>query len=150
MKKDGFTLTVRIGNKGANIFDIRAIIEVIRIDETIRTKVFEKAKDYPVLEKSWHFNINLLKDIELFGDLKKYIQNNERYLIQFRFTLRGFDSTTGNLVNAMKYYDINDIKFISKFEHLYTYPEGVRSRIKWRNFDKYSEDYEMKKKVLKI
>jgi hypothetical protein len=135
-KKNKYLFTIRIGNKGDDVINLKGTLELFYWRENIRKRAYETSIRYPVLEKTWYFDLDLLKPENgiLLEKLKDAIFNGKP--ISLRFTLVGLDSDTGTPVIISKYYHEKDLAFGKNFLDVYHWDENQKSTENWSNFNK--------------
>jgi hypothetical protein len=129
-------LSSRVGNKGKNLIDCTATIELIQIVNNVKRTLYKREINTPLVELSWYLEIRLDGDenTSVLQQLKTLITNPETSLI--RTTVIGFDSNSGNMVHVFKYYTMDKLIYGGKFSDVYTW-EGVKqTNPDWTNFNK--------------
>ncbi len=129
-------LSSRVGNKGKNLIDCTATIELIQIVNNVKRTLYKREINTPLVELSWYLEIRLDGDenTSVLQQLKTLITNPETSLI--RTTVIGFDSSSGNMVHVFKYYTMDKLIYGAKFSDVYTW-EGVKqTNPDWANFNK--------------
>ena len=129
-------LSSRIGNKGKNLIDCSATIELIQIANNVKRTLYKREINTPLVELTWFLEIRLDGDENNLAlqQVKTLLSNPEASLI--RTTVTGYDSGSGILVHVYKYYTMDKLIYGGKFEDVYTW-EGVRrTEPDWTYFNK--------------
>jgi Ion channel len=129
-------LSSRVGNKGKNLIDCTATIELIQIVNNVKRTLYKREINTPLVELLWFLEIRLdgEENASTLQQMKTLLANPGTSLI--RTTVAGFDSGTGNLVHVFKYYTMDKLIYGGKFSDVYTW-EGVnRTNPNWANFNK--------------
>jgi hypothetical protein len=129
-------LSSRIGNKGKNLIDCTATIELIKIENNVKRTLYKREINTPMVELTWFLEIRLdgEENIMALQQLKALMTNPETSLI--RITVIGFDSETGNLVHIYKYYTMDKLIYGGKFSDVFTWEGVKRTNPDWSNFNK--------------
>ena len=140
-----FHLSIRAGNRGPDVLNARASLELIYWREKVRRRITTEAKENAVLENvlSFDVDLSLKKNSRLLRQLKTAVFMNN--IITMRFILTGIDAASGYPVSVSRYYTQHSIRFGSRFLDLYQWKNGNMSRIRWRDFDvikPISSDYQ--------
>jgi len=129
-------LSFRVGNKGKNLVDCTATIELIQIANNVKRTLYRREINAPIVEMTWYLEIRLDGDENTLAlqQLKTLIANPDTSLI--RTTVSGYDSNSGNLVHVFKYYTMDKLIYGAKFSDVYQW-EGVnRTDPDWTHFNK--------------
>jgi hypothetical protein len=129
-------LSSRVGNKGKNIIDCTATIELIQIVNNVKRTLYKREISTPLVELIWYLEIRLDGDenVNALQQLKRLMKNPHTSLI--RTTVIGYDSNAGNLVHIFKYYTMDKLRYGGKFSDVYIW-EGVKqTNPNWANFNK--------------
>ncbi|MGC1391170.1 MAG: potassium channel family protein [Bacteroidales bacterium] len=129
-------LSSRVGNKGRNLIDCTATIELIQITNNVKRTLYKREINTPLVEFIWFLEIRLDAEENNFAlqQLKTLMTNPDTALI--RTTVIGFDSNSGNLVHVFKYYTMDKLIFGGKFLDVYTWEGVKRTQPDWTNFNK--------------
>jgi Ion channel len=129
-------LSTRVGNKGKNLVDCTATVELIQIANNVKRTLYKREINTPLVELTWFLEIRLDGDENSLAlqQFKALVLNPATSLI--RVTVVGFDSKTGNLVHLFKYYTMDKLKFGGKFLDVYTWEGLKRTKPDWENFNK--------------
>ncbi len=129
-------LSSRVGNKGKNLIDCTATIELLQIVNNVKRTLYKREINTPLVELNWFLEIRLDGDenTPVLQQLKTLMANPDTALI--RTTVIGFDSNSGNMVHVFKYYTMDKLIYGGKFSDVYTW-EGVKqTKPNWANFNK--------------
>jgi hypothetical protein len=129
-------LSSRVGNKGSNLIDCTATIELIQITNNVKRTLYKREINTPLVEFVWFLEIRLDGEENNFAlqQLKTLMTNPDTALI--RTTVIGFDSNSGNLVHVFKYYTMDKLIYGGKFLDVYTWEGVKRTQPDWTNFNK--------------
>lgn len=134
-QKNKFLLSVRVGNRGAALANVKGILELFHYRGGARRRIHVFPQEYPLLEERWYFDIKLQEPAHqiLRHDLIKAVTDKTE--ISLRFTLIGTDIETGDSVAVVRYYHQNNIRFGKEFKPIYQWENGRKVRYRWRNFN---------------
>jgi hypothetical protein len=129
-------LSSRVGNKGKNLIDCTATIELIQIVNNVKRTLYKREINTPLVELIWFLEIRLdgEENIQALQQFKTLVTNPGTSLI--RTTVAGFDSNSGNLVHVFKYYTMDKLIYGGKFADVYTWEGVKRTTPDWTNFNK--------------
>ena len=129
-------LSSRVGNKGKNLIDCTATIELIQIVNNVKRTLFKREINTPLVELEWFLEIRLdgEENISALQQFKTLLTNPGTSLI--RTTVAGFDSNSGNLVHVFKYYTMDKLIYGGKFADVFTWEGVKRTTPDWANFNK--------------
>jgi hypothetical protein len=129
-------LSSRVGNKGKNLIDCTATIELIQIVNNVKRTLFKREINTPLVELVWFLEIRLdgEENAPALQQMKILLANPGTSLI--RTTVAGFDSGSGNLVHIFKYYTMDKLLYGGKFSDVYTWEGVKRTNPNWANFNK--------------
>ena len=129
-------LSSRVGNKGKNLIDCTATIELIQIVNNVKRTLFKREINTPLVELVWFLEIRLdgEENAPALQQMKTLLAHPGTSLI--RTTVAGFDSGTGNLVHVFKYYTMDKLLYGGKFSDVYTWEGVKRTNPNWANFNK--------------
>jgi len=139
-RKNHFYLSIRLGNKGRDIIDLKSKFEAWTIENNTRVRAYRGEEELPDLEKILYFDINL--DDPLQANLKHAIRDalNNGSLLHMKFSFIGNDIKTGEQVAYAKYYDSRHLSFGSTFLNVYSWDvNGRRKNFHWANFERIEE-----------
>ena len=129
-------LSSRVGNKGKNLIDCSATIELIQIVHNVKRTLFKREISTPLVELTWFLEIRLdgEENTSALEQLKILMTNPGTSLI--RTTVVGYDSNSGNLVHVFKYYTMDKLVYGGKFEDVFIWEGIKRTKPDWTNFNK--------------
>lgn len=129
-------LSSRVGNKGKNLIDCTATIELIQIMNNVKRTLFKREINTPLVELVWFLEIRLdsEENAAALQQMKTLLAHPGTSLI--RTTVSGFDSGTGNLVHVFKYYTMDKLLYGGKFSDVYTWEGVKRTNPNWTHFNK--------------
>jgi hypothetical protein len=129
-------LSSRVGNKGKNLIDCTATIELIQIVNNVKRTLYKREINTPLVELMWFLEIRLdgEENASALQQVKTLLANPGTSLI--RTTVAGFDSGSGNLVHVFKYYTMDKLIYGGKFSDVYTWEGVKRTNPNWANFNK--------------
>lgn len=132
-----YFLSIRLGNKGRAIIDLKSRFEAWTIVDNTRVRVFQHEQELADLERILYYDINLLREenSKLAEGLRETL--NGTHLLHMKFSFIGNDIRTGEQVAYARYYDTAHIKFGTSFLNVYSWDvRGHRTNFKWKNFEK--------------
>jgi hypothetical protein len=129
-------LSFRVGNKGKNLIDCTATVELIQIDNNVKRTLSRREINAPLVEMTWYLEIRLDGDenITTLQQMKSLISNPQTSLI--RTTVSGYDSNSGSLVHIFKYYTMDKLIYGGKFSDVYKWEGVERTDPDWTHFNK--------------
>jgi hypothetical protein len=143
-------LSLRVGNKGRDIIDLKSKFEAWTIENNSRIRAFRTEEDLPDLEKILYYDINL--DDANNRSLREAIRDalSKRILLHMKFSFIGNDIKTGEQVAFAKYYDSRHLCFGKMFLNVYSWDtNGRRKNFRWGNFERIEEvDSKVKEEFL--
>lgn len=136
-RKHHYQLSIRLGNKGRDIIDLKSKFEAWTIENNTRVRIYRFEEELADLEKILYFDIDL--DDPAARSLRESIQgaliNNSQLHMKFSFI--GNDIKTGEQVAFAKYYDARHIRFGRMFLNVYSWDtNGRRKNFRWHNFER--------------
>ena len=136
-RKGRYFLSLRLGNKGRDIIDLKSKFEAWTIENNTRIRVFRIEEELPDLEKILYYDLDL--DDPEVGNLRKAlveaIENGS--LLHMKFSFIGNDIKTGEQVAYAKYYDSRHLSFGKMFLNVYSWDtNGRRVNFHWGNFER--------------
>ena len=136
-RKGRYFLSLRLGNKGRDIIDLKSKFEAWTIQNNTRIRVFRLEEELPDLEKILYYDLDL--DDPEAGNLRKAlveaIENGS--LLHMKFSFIGNDIKTGEQVAYAKYYDSRHLSFGKMFLNVYSWDtNGRRVNFHWGNFER--------------
>ena len=132
-----YWLSIRLGNKGRTVIDLKSKFEAWTIIDNTRIRAFQHEQELPDLERILYFDIDLHQEenIKLHKALKETLINKD--LLHMKFSFIGNDIRTGDQVAYAKYYDSSQLKFGKTFMNVYSWDiNGRRKDFRWKNFEK--------------
>jgi hypothetical protein len=139
-RNDAYWLSIRLGNKGRTIIDMKSRFEAWTIVNNSRVRAFQLQREVPDLEKILYFDINLddPKNHRLKDVLNQAAFKGLRLHMKFSFI--GNDYRSGEQVTFTKYYDSSHLKFGKTFRNVYSWDaNGHRKDFQWKNFERIDE-----------
>jgi len=136
-RDDHYLLSIRIGNKGRTIIDLKSRFEAWTIDNNTRIRAFRHEQELPDLERILYYDITLdtVHHIKLKKALLEALQKKIRLHMKFSFI--GNDIKSGEQVAFAKYFDSEDLRFGTTFLNVYSWNEnGERKDFRWKNFER--------------
>jgi hypothetical protein len=129
-------LSSRVGNKGKNLIDCNATIELIQIAHNVKRTLYKREISTPLVELTWFLEIRLdgEENAAALQQLKILMKNPGTSLI--RTTVVGYDSNSGNLVHVFKYYTMDKLVYGGKFEDVFVWEGIKRTKPDWTNFNR--------------
>jgi hypothetical protein len=129
-------LSFRVGNKGKNLVDCSATVELIQIAKNVKRTLYRREINAPLVEMTWYLEIRLDGDdnAPVLQQMKTLIANPDATLI--RTTVSGFDSNSGNLVHVYKYYTMDKLIYGGIFADVYKWEGVKRTEPDWTHFNK--------------
>jgi len=141
-----YFISLRVGNKGRTIIDLKSKFEAWTIVNNSRVRVFRHEQELPDLERIIYYDINLdyPENEKLRHGLQEALKNNIRLHMKFSFI--GNDIKTGEQVAYARYYDSTEIAFGTIFMNVYSWDvNGHRKDFRWKNFERIGALEEGKK-----
>jgi len=135
-RKDHYYLSLRLGNKGRDIIDLKSKFEAWTIENNTRIRTFRCEEELPDLEKILYYDLNLDDPINQPLNLALKEALKEKILLHMKFSFIGNDIKTGEQVAYAKYYVSSQISFGTTFMNVYSWDNnGRRKNFKWKNFE---------------
>jgi hypothetical protein len=136
-RKGRYFLSLRLGNKGRDIIDLKSKFEAWTIENNTRIRVFRLEEELPDLEKILYYDLDL--DEPEAGNLRKALVEaiGKSSLLHMKFSFIGNDIKTGEQVAYAKYYDSRHLSFGKMFLNVYSWDvNGRRVNFRWGNFER--------------
>ncbi|MDP1620925.1 MAG: potassium channel family protein [Bacteroidales bacterium] len=136
-RNDHYVLSLRVGNKGRDIIDLKSKFEAWTIEHNTRIRIFRLEEELPDLEKILYYDLDL-DDHEL-APLRHALVDalKKETLLHMKFSFIGNDIKTGEQVAYAKYYDSGHLSFGKMFLNVYSWdPNGRRKNFHWGNFER--------------
>jgi hypothetical protein len=132
-------LSSRVGNKGKNLIDCTATVELIQIVKNVKRTLYKREISTPIVELTWYLEIRLdgEENVIALQQLKLLLSNPDIGLI--RVTVVGYDSSSGNMVHVFKYYTMDKLMYGGKFSDVFTWHGIDRTPPNWANFNKVTQ-----------
>jgi hypothetical protein len=129
-------LSSRVGNKGKNLIDCTATVELIQIVKNVKRTLYKREISTPLVEMTWYLEIRLDGEENALAlqQLKLLFSQPEIGLL--RVTVIGYDGSSGNMVHVFKYYTLDKLLFGGKFLDVFTWQGIDRIDLNWANFNK--------------
>jgi hypothetical protein len=132
-----YTLSLRLGNKGRTIIDLKSKFEAWTIVNNSRVRIFRHEQELPDLEYILYYDIIL--DYPENEKLKQALQEalNNKMRLHMKFSFIGNDIKTGEQVAYARYYDSTELEFGQLFMNVYSWDvNGHRKDFRWKNFER--------------
>jgi hypothetical protein len=132
-----YFLSIRLGNKGRTIIDLKSKFEAWTIVDNTRIRLFQLEEELPDLERILYFDIDLhqTENKKLRQALIEAMVNKS--LLHMKFSFIGNDIRTGDQVAFARYFDSGHLRFGTIFLNVYSWDiNGRRTDFRWRNFEK--------------
>lgn len=135
-RSDRIYLSFRVGNKGKNLIDCTATVELIQIDNNVKRTLSRREINAPLVEMTWYLEIRLdgEENMTTLQQMKSLISNPQTSLI--RTTVSGYDSNSGSLVHVFKYYTMDKLIYGGIFADVYKWEGVKRTEPDWTHFNK--------------
>ncbi|MEI7726906.1 MAG: potassium channel family protein [Bacteroidota bacterium] len=136
-RKDRYFLSLRLGNKGRDIIDLKSKFEAWTIENNTRVRAYRVEEELPDLEKILYYDLNL--DDQQCTSLRVAIHDAlvNSTLLHMKFSFIGNDIKTGEQVAYAKYYDSRHLAFGKMFLNVYSWDtNGRRKNFRWGNFER--------------
>lgn len=135
-RNDRIYLSSRVGNKGKNLVDCTATVELIQIANNVKRTLYRREINAPLVEMTWYLEIRLDGDenLSVLQQFKLLIANPDTSFI--RTTVSGYDSNSGNLVHIFKYYTMDKLIYGGIFADVYKWEGVKRTEPDWTQFNK--------------
>jgi len=146
-RNDRWYLSIRLGNKGRTIIDLKGKFEAWTIRANTRIRLFTFAEEMADLEKTLYFDINLNDpaNVRLRDILKKALAGELK--IHMKYAFIGNNIRSGDQMAHAKYYETKDLRFGKLFRNIYSWDEqGRRTNFRWKNFERIDDLEEKIKK----
>jgi hypothetical protein len=137
LRKGTYFLSLRLGNKGRDIIDLKSKFEAWTIENNSRIRAFRCEEELPDLEKILYYDMNL--DDPANQPLRTAISDAlaNKTLLHMKFSFIGNDIKTGEQVAFAKYYNSRQLSFGKMFLNVYSWdPNGRRKNFHWKNFER--------------
>ena len=136
-RKDHYFLSLRLGNKGRDIIDLKSKFEAWTIENNTRIRAFRIEEELADLEKILYYDLDLEEPANQPLGIALIDAINNGTLLHMKFSFIGNDIKTGEQVAYAKYYDSRDLSFGKMFLNVYSWdPNGRRKNFRWGNFER--------------
>jgi hypothetical protein len=141
-------LSSRVGNKGKNLIDCTATLELIQIVKNVKRTLYKREISTPIVELTWYLEIRLdgEENAPALQQLKLLMSKPEIGLL--RVTVVGYDSNSGNMVHVFKYYTMDKLMYGGKFSDVFSWHGIDRTEPNWTNFNKVTPLTEAEQKLI--
>lgn len=128
--------SARIGNKGKDLIDCTANIDIIEIRHNVKWTAIKREIKYTLLEKSWFLGIKLNNNAndEFLKAFRNFYNSPEKSMI--RILVMGTDIESGELVATSKYYKYENIKIGGRYLDIYHWNNLQTTKPNWTNLNK--------------
>lgn len=136
-RKDQWSLSIRLGNKGRTIIDLKGKFEAWIVKHNTRIRMFQYEEEMADLERILYFDINLddPSNLKLRESLRLAL--SKQINLHMKFAFIGNDIRTGDQVAHAAFYSSDDLRFGTMFLNVYSWDSGgQRTNFQWRNFEK--------------
>jgi hypothetical protein len=138
--KDHWYLSIRVGNKGRAIIDLKGRFEAWIVEDDSRVSIVRFDQEMPDLENILYFDVSL--DDAQYSNLRKALREalNNGPKLHLKFNFVGSDIKNGDQIAHSVYFSSEDIRFGKKFLNVYSWDvRGHRTNFQWENFEKMEE-----------
>lgn len=136
-RKGYYQLSLRIGNKGRDLIDLKSKFEAWTIENNTRIRIFRLEEELPDLEKILYYDINLDTPESRPLFLAIHSAMKESVMLHMKFSLICNDIKTGEQVAFAKYYNSSHLCFGKTFYNVYSWDtNGRRKNFWWGNFER--------------
>ena len=137
-----FWFSIRVGNKGGEVLDCKAVIEFLRINNAqVRVTDIKLVKETSVIEKTWFVDFKLSEPANegALRKLQSIARGNEDLLMRCVFS--GIDNRSGSPIVIIRYYHTADLKFGGRYYdvHSWDIETNEKKNFNWGNFNKINE-----------
>ena len=136
-RKGRYFLSLRLGNKGRDIIDLKSKFEAWTIEHNTRIRAFRLEEELPDLEKILYYDVDL--DDPGKQDLRRALIDalKNGTLLHMKFSFIGNDIRNGDQVAYARYFDSGHLRFGTIFMNVYSWDiNGRRKDFRWSNFEK--------------
>jgi hypothetical protein len=137
LRKDKWFLSIRLGNKGRTLIDMKGKFEAWIVQNNSRVRIFRYEEEMADMESILYYDLYL--DGPGTEKLRKAIIDAlaGKILLHIKYAFIGNDISTGEQVAHAVYYDSTKFRFGGMFENVYSWDErGRRVNFRWKNFEK--------------
>lgn len=136
IRNNAWYLSIRLGNQGRPIIDLKSRFEAWLVQDNSRIRVFTSEEDLADLEYI------LYLDVALEGDEYKPLREaiisslNSGPKLHMKYNFVGNDIRTGDQIAHAVYYDSTRIRFGRMFQSIYDWHhKGHRRNFRWKDFE---------------
>lgn len=136
-RNEKWMLSIRLGNKGRPIIDMKVKFEAWIVKNQSRVRVFRYEEETSDLENILYIDINL--DEPASAKLRRALIDSLDGTINLhmKYSFIGNDLRTGEQVAHAAYYNSSMLRFGKVFENVYSWDQhGRRVNFRWSNFEK--------------
>ena len=136
-RKDKWFLSIRLGNKGRTLIDLKGKFEAWIVQNNSRVRIFSYDEEMADMESILYYDIFL--DEPGTSKLRQALVDslNGKILLHIKYAFIGNDINTGEQVAHAVYYDSTKFRFGKMFDNVYSWDErGKRVNFRWKNFEK--------------
>ncbi len=144
-RNDRYWLSIRLGNKGRTIIDLKGKFEAWTIEHNSRVRAFQWQKELADLERILYIDIPFDEHHKkLQSSIQRALEENK--LLHMKFSVIGNDVRSGEQVAFSKYFNSREISFGTTFHNVYSWDaNGRRKDYQWKNFERIDKMEEIKK-----
>lgn len=135
-RHNNWYLSIRLGNQGRPIIDLKGRFEAWLVNENTRIRVFSYQMDMADLEYVLYFDIDLEEENSEPLNRALLSSLNGGPVLHMKYNLIGNDLRSGEQIAHSVYYDSNMIRFGTLFQKIYSWDKaGHRVNFHWRHFE---------------
>lgn len=135
-RHNNWYLSIRLGNKGRPIIDLKGRFEAWLINENSRIRVYAHQVDMADLEYALYFDIDLEEERCLALQRALLSSMNGGPVLHMKYNLIGNDLRSGEQIAHSVYYDSTMIRFGTMFQKIYSWDKaGHRVNFRWNHFE---------------
>ncbi|MEI8004854.1 MAG: potassium channel family protein [Bacteroidota bacterium] len=137
LRRDKWFLSIRLGNKGRSLIDMKGKFEAWIVQNNSRVRIFQYEEEMADMESILYYDIYLDNSDAL--KLRQALADslNGKILLHVKYAFIGNDISTGEQLAHAVYYDSTKFRFGRMFDNVYSWDEhGRRVNFKWKNFEK--------------
>ena len=137
LRNNKWYLSIRLGNKGRTVIDLKGKFEAWIVEDNTRIRVFTHDEEMADLERILYYDIPL--DDPSGERLRQALPEalGKKLLLHMKFAFIGNDIRTGDQVAHARYYNSEDLRFGKMFLNVYSWDtSGRRYNYQWKNFEK--------------
>ncbi|MBN1198752.1 MAG: two pore domain potassium channel family protein [Bacteroidales bacterium] len=137
IRNDHWYLSIRLGNQGRPIIDLKARFEAWLVKENSRIRVFTHQEDMADLEYILYLDVDL--EGAQYKALREAITSSLSGgpKLHMKYNFIGDDIRSGDHIAHSVYYDSGTIRFGRMFLSIYDWHHaGHRKNFQWKNFER--------------